>query len=189
MEILDTHNDRMVDEKNVSSRQTGIKWGLYSGLASVLVGLIFNLSGLSKSGSTAGGLIVGLISLVTMVMFCRYAIIFHRDEELGGFITLGRCITICLWMGLIAGLMSSVFNFFYLKFIDPTAMEVAMERMREQQSANGASEAQIEAAESMAKNFQNPAITFCFALFGALFTYLITGLIAGLIMKKDRPFV
>ncbi|MEM1121688.1 MAG: DUF4199 domain-containing protein, partial [Bacteroidota bacterium] len=87
MAILDENTD-IIDQSEVSFMPTALRYGLIGGGIITVLTLLSGVLGLNTS--TAGGIASFVLSLGIYIWIVYAAIKHHRDEELGGFITMGR---------------------------------------------------------------------------------------------------
>ena len=113
---MDTQNQHYIDPKTVAMQPTAMRYGLYWGVAGVLVTLVSYLLGgeVASTGWDAYNIISSVLSLAITVGVIYYAIKYHRDQELGGYITTGRCASLGAFTGIFAGLISGLFMFIFL---------------------------------------------------------------------------
>ena len=186
MAMLDEPTN-VIDYSTVTARPTGIRWGLIAGIAGVVLFLLFSMTGIiDKSGKA--NWIGNLINLGLWIGICMMAIKKHRDEELGGYITLGRCVSLGMWIGFVGGIIGGLFTVIYMKFINPTMMRDAMDLAKEQMIEKGQSEEMADKAIGMMSFMTNPAMIFVFAIVGSFVVFLLCSLVVGLFMRKERPF-
>ena len=104
--------------------------------------------------------------------------------------TLGRAVTVALWVGLIAGLIGVVFSFFLFNFIMKDFGETIMTKAVENAEAKGQDPDQVRKGMEMMKWMFNPAVMSLFALLGNLFYATICGLLIGLVTKREsaKPY-
>ena len=183
-----TLDGNYIDPMNVSARQTGIRWGLILGLISSVVSLIMYFTGIMESGKSTW--ISTLASIIPIVVCIYYAQVQHRDNELGGYMSLGRAVTVALWVGLIAGLIAVAFILFFFNFVMKDFGDVIINRAVEQAEAQGQDADKVRSSMEMMKWFFTPAGISMFAFFGTLFYALLGGLIIGLFTKREsnKPF-
>jgi hypothetical protein len=109
---------------------TTLKWGLITGMVYVVFSLISNMLGIQQGG---GGASMGLGMLVNFfLMIVTFFTIFmgikeYREEDLGGYLTMGQGFKSGITIAFIAGLVAAVFSFIYMKFIDPDMASRIME--------------------------------------------------------------
>jgi uncharacterized membrane protein YuzA (DUF378 family) len=169
----------VIHESDVSFFPTALRWGLISAGVSIAYALIANLLGLTTSQVTLNTLIsfaiVGIIA---------YMCIKNHKEELEGFISFGRAFLVVFVALLISGAISSIFNFVYMNYIDPSSMDQMTQNLY---AKMGLPEDQIEMAlEEAKKGMENPI--------GILWGFIAVGVIAAIvavimaaIMKEERP--
>jgi len=110
-------------------------------------------------------------------------------EGSAGYLTLGQALKTGIAVSLIAGIISVIFNYFFVNYIDPDFIQKAMDFSQEQmleQNPN-MSQDQIDMAMNMSAKFMTPLVMAAFALIGSLFFGFIISLVMGLIMKKNPP--
>lgn len=176
---------KMVDPKEVSPQPIILRYGLILGLVLVGLSLVANMAGLNDpSKSQYGGMLIGLVSMVLYIGFQISGIKKHRDADLGGFVSFGRAFTVAFGIGLIAALVSLVFNYLYMNLINPDFTNQIMESTREQYEKQGMSEEQIEMALGW--------VTWAFKPLGQLISFAVACgmgalvcLIIAAIMKKQ----
>ena len=171
-----------------SNAKTGLMFGL-------IIGLIYCIS-LYLRYNVASSIIMAFVIVflfylivIGMLVFCGM----RRRSELGGYIELKDAFQTIFIAILIAELIYTIFNFIYLKYIDPhyfehfqTKMEDFLERTisdetRREESLNRMRE-QLEK--------QKNGLTFKGIFLGYLVWVAITGifgLIAALIVRKRKP--
>ncbi len=162
---------------------TVIRYGLIGGLLFIIVALIGNLTGLSSPSSMTSVIFNMLIGLVLFVGLMVVAIRYHRDKELGGYITFGRAFLVGLLVTLIAGTVSNLFNYFYITVIDPEYMANMVRDMQGMYEGFGMSEEQIEQAMARVQNM-TPGRIMLQGLIGQIVMGSIVAAIVGAIMKR-----
>jgi hypothetical protein len=189
MAILDENNN-VIDPQSVSVRPTGNKWGLIWGLVSVVLSLLFMMTNMIDYSGTKSNMLPNIVSWGASAALIYMGIKTHRDQDLGGFISIGRCVTLGSYMGLIAGVIGAIFTFIYFKFIQPDFMSTIMETAINSAEDRGQDPEQVRKGMEMVGWMFSPGTFSIFALIGSVLAGLIFGLIFGLFMKKEaaRPF-
>lgn len=177
----------MVDPSTVSPWPIAIRYGLISALISCIYTLISNMSGLTAGSfgmvaSTISGLLMFAIAIAMIVIPVKH----HRDKELGGYITIGRIILIGMVVIAISTLISNVFNYIYMNFIDPGFVDTMMAQMEENMSSLIPEEQMDEVLMGIQENFEPMTMLKNGIMMGTIVGLIISGII-GLIMKKDPP--
>ena len=175
------------NQSDVSFMQTAIRYGLIGSAISIVVNLVSQLLGWADGTNMGMAMLVGVIGMAVYVIAQVMGVRHHRDNELGGYISFGRAFLVCLVIAMIMAILGAIFNYIYITFIDPEAMERAMEVVREQYEEMGMDEEAIENAMSMVDMTKSPLIQIGGAIFGGAIMGGITGLIIGAVMKKEAP--
>jgi hypothetical protein len=186
MAILDESNG-IIDPKDVSIRPTGLRWGLIWGLVGVVLSLLFTMTGLMDPTKTSFFSIPNLLNWATTIGVMYMALMAHRDGDLGGYITLGRCVSMGAFMGLIAGVITAVYLFVYFGYINPDFMDKVIEAQIDQAEAKGQDPEKVRQAMEISKNFMKPGAMAIFGVIGSVIGGVIWGLLVGLIVKKESP--
>ncbi len=186
MEFLDQNAP---DPAEVSAWPVSLRYGLIWGAVSIAVGLIGYLAGIDPAmpePNLLAQVSLGLVGLLVSIWAVRAAIKHHRDEELSGYLSLGRGVKIGALSGLVAGALGAVWMILYATVINPGFSESIREAQMAQYESQGMSEDQIEMAVNMAGWFTNPVFLGFSQLFGSLMTGLVLGLIIGAVFKREN---
>ncbi|MCC6283050.1 MAG: DUF4199 domain-containing protein [Saprospiraceae bacterium] len=185
MDVLDRPSTP--DPSTIPFKHLALRYGAIWGGTSILTTLVGFLTNTDPSLPTTGPIkyVYMLVGFAVAIWAVIAAIRIDRDEQLGGSISLGRCVGIGTLTGLVAGVMGAIFMMLYLNIIN-TGFEAQMkDAMMAQYEAQGMSEEQIEMAMSMAGAFMSPTFLAITQVFGGAFVGVIIGLIAGLFMKRE----
>jgi len=182
MEDFKTPEVNILHESEVSFFPTALRWGLISAGISIVYALISNILGIAASQTALNSVIgLGIIGIISYL--CIKA---HR-EELGGFISFGRGFLVAFVALMISSVISSIFNFIYINYIDPSAMEVILQSTESMMSGFGMSEDQIEeAVEQTRKSMESPISILTGLIAMSLFSAIFAAIFGG-IMKNERP--
>jgi Protein of unknown function (DUF4199) len=162
-------------------------------IAAITVGvaLVAYLLGMTETMMTnatakmANNLIAFLLPFVIIVYTCYK----HRNEDLGGFIGLGRCIGLGTAAGIVSGLISAIWTYAFFAFLAPEMMD-AIKSMSIQEAV-----AQGQDADSVEEQLESVAFMFTPGLFAvvAFVMYLLIGffggLLSGMIFQKESPYM
>lgn len=178
---------------DAASKSTNISTGVKFGL---IAGLVYCLSLFIRYNFVSGnpimlGVVAFLFYLVVLaiLVFCGLT----RKKELGGYLELKEAFQTIFIAILIAELIYFIFNFIYLKYVDPgffDKFKTSMERFIEGSGmSDEQKEKQLEAIEKQLGKQQQSL-----SLKGLLFSYLVSvaitgvlGFIISLIIKKKKP--
>lgn len=183
MTVLDS-NSNIPDPSTVSPWPVSLKYGGIVALVLIIFGLILHIAGISDPANQGTNQALGCVNYIVMIAGVVLAIKFHRDKELGGFISLGRGMGVGTLTGLVMGGISAVWMVIFMQFIAPDMQDAIREAAME-----NAQPGQEEVTEQMVGYFTNPYVLAIITLVGSVVIGFFSGLIGGAIMKKDRPMV
>jgi hypothetical protein len=167
-------------ENKVTVSQIGLRYGLILGLVFVVFGLILQMTGLATNN---------WISSISYVFLIIAIVMGHNAFKEGsdGFMSIGQGIGIGTLMSLIAGTLSSIFTYIYIKFIDDSMMQMIKDKQIESMEAQGMDDAQIDQAMEIAGKFTSPEMILVFGILAITFFGFILALIISLFTKKSNP--
>lgn len=172
-----------VQTQVVSPVAIGIRFGLLVALTGILVDFLTRIIGLSVLvySIVAGGLAL-IIAIVGIVLAHRA---FKKANS--GTMTYGQGLIITLVMLLISSLLSALFNYLYVNYVDPDFVGRMKDEMTAFMERNRVPEDQI--AKNTAK-FDEMNPSFGMAMVNGLKNGLIGGIVLGLIISaftKRKP--
>lgn len=164
-----------------STAKLALKWGLISGVATMLYSTLLYTTGLFNNPSASW------VTIILAVVFITLAMREFRELN-GGYLSYGEGVGLGTLTAAISGLLSATYGMIYTSFIDPTIMDQIIEANRERMEEQGQlSDEQIEAAMETMQAFQSPGITFFVGVLGAVLGGLLISLIVAAIMRRNRP--
>ena len=186
MDTLDTLN--LPEPKDVSPRNTGLKYGIILALVGLIFQLLMYLMGWAdgSSGDPTMILLFNILALGLTIAIITMGVRYHRNNELGGFISFGRAMTVCFWMGLIYGIITAIWGWVYGHIIAPETLEnleKEIEKIRMQVEDGDAPEYVLTIVETTFSFTNNPLIMMIMSLLSILFF----GLFVSLFLKRSRP--
>lgn len=186
MAILDENTD-FIDQNDVSFMSTAVRYGLIGG---GLITVFTLLSGvLGANESTTGGMIGFAVSIGIYIWIVYATIKQHRDEELGGYITMGRAFIAGIVPVLITAVIGGLIGFIYYNYIDPSAIDTIVEASAEMMESFGLPEDQMEdAVQATRDGFGFVKMMLNSVIGGGVIGAIISG-ITGAVMKKEQPMV
>lgn len=168
-------------EQQPTTARTALKWGLISGVASMIFTTVLYVSGQAANAGLAS---LGIIITVVLMVLAMKE--FRTGN--GGFMTYGQGLGVGTLMSGISGFIASTYAYIYNEFIDPTLRQQLLDKQREDMEGRGMDDAQIDAAMEIGAKFSSPGITFVLGIIIAIIIGFIISLIISAIMKKDKPF-
>ena len=172
-------------EPTTTLRSVGIKWGGISGAVGIIIGLVFFMTGMVDYSGKNSNWLSTTVTYIAMGV-CIYMALVEYKQAYSGYIRLGECIKIGLWIGLIAGVITAVYMMIFFKFIQPdlldTMMSTAIEQAQEKDP--NADEEQIRKIIGM---FMTPIFFAISGLIGTVIINFIGSLLIGAAVKKEAP--
>jgi len=165
----------------VTTRSVGIRYGLIFGIISIFYFVIFAMADLNMSEGFGRW---GTTVIAIVVVFLGHK--FYKENG-DGFMSYGQGIGIGFWTGLTASVVSSIFTYIYIKFIDDGFITKIREKAIEDMEAQGQSEEQIDMAMKFVEMFTNPEAMLFFGLFIGVLTVVIIALIITIFTQKPKP--
>lgn len=166
----------------VSTRSSGIRYGVIMGIVSIAYFVLLNTLGVDI---TQGPGSWGRYVYCAVLIFLAHK--YYKDNGIG-FMAYGQGIGISFWMGLVSGVISSIFTYIYVKFIDTGFVQQILDRTREGMEDKGSlSEEQIDQAMKMTAKFMTPEMMLGFGFIFAIIGTVIIGLIVTIFTQKKNP--
>jgi hypothetical protein len=163
-----------------STTSVGLRYGLLTGLVSVIISFI--LSVLQLEASPARHLVWPV--LIAGIVLCQL----HFKQRNAGFMNYGPGLGTGMVVTAVAGLLSSLFAYVYVNFIEPEALVRGMEKARHDMEARGGmTDAQIDQAVAMGTKFASGPLLIVFLILMYLLIGLVVSLITSAIIKNSKP--
>jgi hypothetical protein len=162
-------------------RQSGIRYGLISGVVSIVFFVIMNVAQIDM---TAWYLKWIGYAITAVLIFLAHK--YFKDNG-DGFMAYPQGIGIAFWMGLISAVISSIFTYIYIKFIDSNFIEAIKNKSIEDMEAKGMSGDQIDQAMKFVEMFTNAEAMLIFGLIFGIIGAVIIGLIVSIFTQKKNP--
>jgi len=166
-----------------SSLQFVMKTGLLLGGLQIVFQLIEYFTGQKEKGGNAwmGGIFIVLYGVIGVVLLKKF-----RNNQLGGYITFGKAFSITLQFLVVAGILSTLFEFVFIHLLHPAIIEATLKVQEAKLVTMGIPDATIESQMKMSRMMiTNPAIFIIMGIVSSAIFGVIVGLIAGAICKKE----
>jgi len=169
-------------EDKVTVSQIGLKNGIIVGLIFIVYGMILQFLNLDLKVMQY----FGYLNYVVLIVFIVLA---HKAFKEGGdgFMTIGQGLGIGMLITIIGSVLSSIFTYIYLKFIDDSMIQKALDYQLEEFEKQGLDDAAIEQAMSITSKMMTPEIMPIIAVVVMAFVGFIISLIVSLFTKKANP--
>jgi len=172
--------DQNAQLEKVSTRSAGIRYGLMMAVLSIAFFMIMNVADLDMQGP------VGYLSTVITAAMLFLAHKYYKDEG-DGFMTIGQGVGIGFWAGMVSSVISSIFTYVYVKFIDDGFLQAIKDKQIESMQERGMSDEQIDQAMQFAGAFSTPEAILGFGIVFGIIGGVIIGLLVALFTKKSNP--
>jgi hypothetical protein len=168
-------------QPSVTTKSSGIRFGLISGIISIVYFLILSVAGIDMTSGIWNWM--GYIILIALIFLAHK----HYKENGDGFMNYPQGISIGVWMGMISSAISGIFTYLYIKFIDSTFLENIKDKQIEEMEKKGMSDEDIETAMKFASMFTSAEAILIFAIIGGIVGAVIVALIVTIFTQKKRP--
>lgn len=164
-----------------SSARIALKWGVISAVITIIYSVVLFMTGqhIKNQG-------LSYVSYVFLLGGMILAMKEYRSLN-NDFMGFGEGLGLGTLLSAVSSLISSIFSFLYITFIDPTIMQQINDMQREQMESRGMTQEQVDQAMEMVSKFTSPGMLFIIGVLGAIFFGFILSLIVSAVMKKDKP--
>jgi len=129
----------------------------------------------------------GWLGLVLMIVILYLGIKAVREESPGKYISYGKALGAGVLISLFSSLMSAVYNFIHLKFVNTQFVDYQMELIKLKWEKAGMSAAQMEQAEGFTRAMMGPVGAAIFTVVMGVVIGLVLSLILAAILKRPAP--
>lgn len=177
MENIDEMN--LNDQKKASVFSNGVKYGLYTGAATVLLMLLFYAIDLGRENYVQW---IGTIVLIAGIVM---GTINYRDKLNGGYISYGNAFLTGLYVTVVTAVITVIYSIIYVEYLDPGAMQYYMEMAEQKMVDKGLSDEMIDQQMAMAEKFATPTFRIVVGLLASTIIGAVISLITAAIFKKN----
>lgn len=171
-------------QPEVKPNSIAVKYGLYGGLASILVGLLLYVLDLTDYTKTGGGTLTAVLSYSILIITPIFAILAYRNI-LGGLINFKQAFLCGFITSLVMIVISSFWSYIFMSFIAPDIMDTIAQAQVSAMEERGMTEEQIEQAQSMMGTFMKPGFMALTALFfGSIIAAILNLILAAILQKR-----
>ncbi|MBS1543893.1 MAG: DUF4199 domain-containing protein [Bacteroidetes bacterium] len=164
-----------------TTRDVGIRYGLIMGVIGVIYFLVMTFAGVDMTGGP--GRYASFIFLIIIFILAHK---YFKDEG-DGFMSFGQGFGIVFWISLVSNVISNLFFYIYVKFIDSGFIQLLKDKQMEEMANKGMSQEQIDQAMNIAGKFMTPEVMLGFGLVFGIIMYVICGIIITLFTQKKNP--
>jgi Protein of unknown function (DUF4199) len=168
-------------ESTVTTRSVGLRYGFIMAVIAIFYFVALDVAGVDMTQGF--GRWASILFYVGIIVLAQK----HYKDNGSGFMSYGEGLGISFWISLITSVVSSIFTFVYIKFIDSGFLEKIMDQQRAAMEDQGLSEDQIDQAMKMAARFTTPEMMLVFGILGGVFMIMVVGLIVTIFTQKKNP--
>ena len=139
-----------------------------------------NVAGIDMQGP------VGYVGWVITAVMLFLAQKYYKDQG-DGFMTIGQGTGIGFWAGTVSSVISSIFTYVYIKFIDDSFLQAIKDKQMEAMEKQGLSDEQIEQSMKIAGAFTSPEVILGFGIVGGIVVAVLIALVISLFTKNVNP--
>jgi hypothetical protein len=164
----------------VTTTSVGLRYGLLTGLISIIIsfGLFAAHMEQSPLRFISFAVLVG-----GLVMAMR-----HFKENNHGFMSFGEGVGVGAVLSAVVGVLSAIFTYVYMNFIDTDVVTRMMDKARSDMEARGGlTDEQIDQGMAMAGKFMNGPIMMAIVVVSSLLMGLLLSLVVSAIIKNSKP--
>ncbi len=174
----------MNDPQPLSSNKIILTYGFLLGLLTIVLQVISYVMDAHIDRPWWSTVILLAITIGVIV----FGISVYKREN-NSFLSLSQALKIGIGIALISSILITIFNFFFINYIDPNFIEKTLEFTRRQMEEAGTlTKEQIDASMEMTSRFMQPWIMNAISILGGIFWGFIISLIAGLAMRKTPNY-
>lgn len=169
-----------MEENKSSVKGTSIKWGAIHGLISIIFFVVIDMLGLTGNQGLQWS---GAIIFVIMVFLA------HKEfkSEGDGYMSYGQGLGIGTFIAVVAGMISTLFTYIYVSFINTAFINNMKEQQIMQMENQGMSDSEIDQAMRFSEGIMTPMGISLIGLVMGIFFGFIIALILSIFTKKSRP--
>lgn len=171
-----------------STKRVAFKFGIIYGLTAIIFFLLQESFGFGLPETFIGAIFSFVVTLAVGFGIMYFALKEQRDVEQGGGLTIGEAVKLATVTALISAIIYTIFNLFYLKFVNPDFLTESSLRSLEMMEKWGLNLPEETYEQIEEGNQQQSPFSLAFGiLFVEVLGKLFYGLILGAFMKKDKP--
>jgi uncharacterized membrane protein YhaH (DUF805 family) len=173
----------------VSPLPTILRYGIISGLISIITFVGGVVTGLMNFSSMMSSILFFIVSLIISISVIVLGVRQYRDVESNGNVTLGQAFIVAFGITVIGLVIGTIGQYIYTNLIDPTFYETMAEEMVAMFEKYNVPEADAEKALDQIRNSNTIGNMFWNLAKGAMFMAVVSLIIAAIMKKQpDNPF-
>jgi hypothetical protein len=172
-----------MEEKQTSLGLHTLIYGVGTGLVLIVLSLILYVTNLYMNE------VLRYLEYVIMIAGMVIGSLQYRKVQLKGFMTYGQAFSANFLIGLFATVVSVIFFFFYIKYINTGLIDEIMAQVRTKMEAKAGNMSQEQMDQSMmwTEKFMSPVWMVIWGFLVSAFWAAILSLIIAIFIKKKNP--
>jgi hypothetical protein len=172
-----------MEEKQTSLGLHTLIYGVGTGLVLIVLSLILYVANLYMNE------VLRYLEYVIMIAGMVIGSLQYRKVQLKGFMTYGQAFSTNFLIGLFATVVSVIFFFFYIKYINTGLIDEIMAQVRTKMEAKAGNMSQEQMDQSMmwTEKFMSPVWMVIWGFLVSAFWAAILSLIIAIFIKKKNP--
>ncbi|MDQ2794376.1 MAG: DUF4199 domain-containing protein [Bacteroidota bacterium] len=164
----------------VTTTSVGLRYGLLTGLVSIIISFGLFVAHQETSPLRYASFAVLIAGLVLAMQN------FKQNNQ--GFMSFGQGVGIGAVLSAVVGVLSGIFSYVYMTFIDPEVVGRMTEKIRADMEARGGmTDEQIDQAMAMSAKFMNGPFTLIAALLGTVLVGVVLAMVISAFIKNAQP--
>ncbi|WP_421872299.1 DUF4199 domain-containing protein [Marinoscillum sp.] len=174
----------MEETKDVSKKSVAIKYGIIGALISIIVFVVQDFAGIAGNPDTSW-----IATVLSIVIYAGIIFVAQNDYKKNGdgHLNYGEGLGLGTLLSLVSSVISSIFTYIYVSFINPTFIENIRQTQIQALEEQGMTDAQIEQSMGVMEAMSGPTAMLIFGILGGVFFGFIVSLIVTAFTKKSRP--
>lgn len=164
----------------VSTSAVAIRYGILTGLVSVIISFVLNMAGLDQSPAKWLTTVVLIVGIVLANNYFK--------QQNGGFLSYGQGLSIGTILSILVGVIGAIFTYVYINFIDTGFTARLIEKARADMEMQGKmTDAQIDQAMTWTAKFMTGSMLVAIVIILTVLTGFLASLVISAITKNPRP--
>lgn len=174
-----------MEEKQKSAFMPSLMPGIYLGFVLIIFSLLLFLLDVGRESY------INYFSYIIMALGLYWSTTSFRDKQLGGYIEYGKAFSAGFYTGLFASVLTGIFLYVYVQYIDPGMLEEILIKAEEsmlEQNPDMSNE-QLDQALAMTEMFTSPAMMGVMGFIANVIFSAILSLIIAIFAKRKNKQV
>ncbi len=171
-----------MEENKNSALMPSLMSGIYLAFALIVYSLLMYLLDIDRESP------IMYISYAILAGGLFWAVVSYRDKHMGGFIEYGKAFSSGFLTGLFASIITAIFTYIYVQYIDPGLVEEILAQAEEEMLADNPnmSDEQMDQALSITASLTSPVMISVWAFLGNVLFTVVLSLIIAIFAKREN---